>query len=70
MENQSNLENTLQLQAQPHFRSSVDHAANHTSDQRPVMRAVTESVTKHLVTTDKDSHDLIIGVSILTNQDA
>jgi len=34
------------------------------------MRAVTEIVTRHLVTTDKDSHDLIIGVSILTNQDA
>jgi len=60
-----------------HYSSKPSHTSDHqaitqltTSDQRTVMRAVTEIVTRHLVTTDKDSHDLIIGVSILTNQDA
>jgi len=54
-ENKPKFENTLQLQVQPHFRSSVDHEANHTSGQHPVMRTVTEIVTRHLMIIDKDS---------------
>jgi len=38
MENKPKIENTQQLQAKPHFQSSVDHEANHTSGQRPVKR--------------------------------
>ena len=55
MENKPKIENTKQLQAKPHFRSSVDHEANHTSGQRPVMRTVTKNVTRHLMIIDKNS---------------
>ena len=34
---------------QPHFRSTGDHAANHTSSQHPVTRTVTKNVTRHHV---------------------
>jgi len=50
--NKTKLENVQQPQAQPHIRSAVDHEANHTSGQSPVMRTATNHVTgQHMIIT-------------------
>ena len=50
--NKTKLENVQQPQAQPHIRSSVDHEADHTSGQSPVMRTATNHVTRqHMIIT-------------------
>ena len=50
--NKTKRENIQQPQAQPHIRSSVDHEAEHTSGQSPVMRTATNHVTRpHMIIT-------------------